>query len=194
MLGALVENCGPRFQTTFADPQLVERIKLMSQDPLVDASVRKKLMRMLLSWHYQFRNEPTMRPVANLYSACGGGKKSDAQLKSDAAEAYRKRKELEDRERQVRIDQKAAERLQKEEDQRQAKERKKSGNKRPIFDFQKVGKVDVVRWRAVLMFVPLRLIGKANHSIHPGYVTASGNWPCQCFAACQSRKGERHSQ
>jgi hypothetical protein len=139
MLSALVENCGPRFQTTFADAQLIERIKLMSQDPLVDASVRRKLMRMLLSWHHQFRNEPSMRIVANLYSACGGGRKSDAQMKSEAAEAYRARKGLDDRERQIRIDQKAAERLQKEEDQRQAKERKKGG-KKPVstFDFQKV--------------------------------------------------------
>lgn len=138
MLSALVENCGPRFQTTFADAQLIERIKIMSQDPLVDASVRKKLMRMLLSWNYQFKGEPTMRIVAGLYSACGGGRKSDAQLKSEAAEAYKKRKDLDDRDRQLRIDQKAAERLQKEEDQRQAKERKKGGNKRPLFDFQKV--------------------------------------------------------
>lgn len=138
MLSALVENCGPRFQTTFADAQLVERIKIMSQDPLVDASVRKKLMRMLLSWNYQFKGESTMRIVSGLYSACGGGLKSDAQLKSEAAEAYRKRKELDDRDRQLRIDQKAAERLQREEDQKQAKERKKGGNKRPLFDFQKV--------------------------------------------------------
>jgi hypothetical protein len=192
MLGALVENCGPRFQTTFADPQLVERIKLMSQDPLVDASVRKKLMRMLLSWHYQFRNEPTMRQVASLYSACGGGKKSDAQLKSEAAEAYRKRKGLEDRERQLRIDQKAAERLQKEEDQRQAKERKKGGNKRPVFDFQKVGAVTVDQ-RTMLMPCMLR-IGEANNLVHPGNIATGGYWSCQCSAACQPRKGECYCQ
>lgn len=137
LLSALVENCSPRFQTTFADAQLIERIKLMSQDPLVDASVRRKLMRVLLSWHQQFRNESTMRTVSGLYAACGGGRKSDAQLKSEAAEAYRKRKELDDRERQIRIDSKAAERMQKEEDLKRAKE-KKGGNKRPTFDFQKV--------------------------------------------------------
>lgn len=138
MLGAMVENCGPRFQTSFADPQLVERIKLSSQDPLIDASVRRKLMRMLLSWQNQFKNEPTMRHVASLYAACGGGRKSDAQMRSEAAEAFRKRKELEDRERQSRSDQKAAERLQREEDARLAKQRKKKGDKRTVFDFEKV--------------------------------------------------------
>ena len=40
ILKALVENCGQRFQTTFANDQLVDRIKIMSQDQLVDASVR----------------------------------------------------------------------------------------------------------------------------------------------------------
>jgi hypothetical protein len=124
MLNLLVENCGPRFQSTFADAQLVERIKLMSQDPLVDASVRKKLMRVLLSWQSQFKNEPSMRLVAGLYGACGGGRKSDAQLKSEASEAFRKRKDADDRDRQERVDRKAAERLQKEEDLKRAKERK----------------------------------------------------------------------
>lgn len=138
MLNACVENCGPRFQTTFADTQLVERIKLMSQDPLVDASVRKKLMRILLSWHLQFRGEPTMRLVAGLYTACGGGRKSDAQLKSEASETFKKRKEQEETERQMRIDRKAAERLQKEEDMKMEKERKKGGYKRPYFNFEKV--------------------------------------------------------
>jgi hypothetical protein len=138
MLGALVENAGPRFQSSFADPQLVERIKLMSQDPLVDASVRRKLMRMLLWWSNQFKNEPNMRTIAGLYSACGGGRKSDAQMKSEAAEAFKKRREADERERQVRMDRKAAERLQREEEARQAKEKKKrGGSARPAFNFEK---------------------------------------------------------
>ncbi|UZJ57346.1 hypothetical protein CBS101457_006666 [Exobasidium rhododendri] len=137
MLNALVENCGPRFQSTFADAQLVERIKLMSQDPLVDASVRKKLMRVLLSWQNHFKNEPSMRLVAGLYAACGGGRKSDAQLKGDAAESFRKKKDADDRERQLRMDKKASERMQKEEDLKRAKEKKKGGAKRPTFDFEK---------------------------------------------------------
>ncbi|MCO5583342.1 hypothetical protein L7F22_037252 [Adiantum nelumboides] len=137
MLGALCENAGPRFQSSFADERLVERIKVMSQDPLVDASVRKKLMRMLLVWKHLYSKEPTMRIPAGLYSACGGGRKSDAQMKSEAAEAYRKRKQLEDRDRQVRMDRKAAERMQKEEDARRAKDSKKKGGGRTTFDFEK---------------------------------------------------------
>ncbi|EPQ28967.1 uncharacterized protein PFL1_03257 [Pseudozyma flocculosa PF-1] len=135
-----VENCNKRFQTTFANDQLIERLKLMSQDELVDASVRRLLMRVLLSWHHQFKDDPSMRTVAGLYVACGGGKKSDAQKKSEAAEAYRKREEEARREQQIRSDRKAAERLQKLEEKELAKRKKKGGAsgaaKRPAFNFE----------------------------------------------------------
>ncbi|KAN0060339.1 hypothetical protein ACQY0O_007668 [Thecaphora frezii] len=137
ILRYLVENCNTHFQTTFANDQLVERLKLMSQDELVDASVRRLLMRVLLAWHQQYKDDPSMRLVAGLYAACGGGRKSDAQKKSEAAEAYRKREEEARREAQIRSDRKAAERLQKLEEKEAAK-RKKNGTaaKRPAFNFQ----------------------------------------------------------
>lgn len=130
LLKALVENCGQRFQTTFANEQLVDRIKIMSQDQLVDASVRKLLMRVLLSWHQQFKDDPSMKMVAGLYHACGGGKKSEAQRKNEAAEVYRKLQEKQRIEAQIRSDRKAAEQLQKEEEKK-SKLRGKKGGKRP---------------------------------------------------------------
>ncbi|PWN48610.1 hypothetical protein IE53DRAFT_412194 [Violaceomyces palustris] len=142
ILKALVENCGPRFQTSFANDMLVERIKLMSQDELVDASVRKLLMRVLLSWHQQFKDDPSMKVVSGLYAACGGGKKSDAQKKSEAAEAFRKQQEKARIEAQMRADRKAAERLQKQEEKdfkAREKERLRKGGsaaKRPAFNFE----------------------------------------------------------
>lgn len=75
ILNALVENCGPRFQETFANERLVDRIKLMAGDPLCDPAVKRKLMRLLQSWHALFREDTRMQIVAGLWSSCGGGKK-----------------------------------------------------------------------------------------------------------------------
>jgi len=167
---------------SFLDPQLADRIKLMSQDPLVDASVRRKLMRLLASWQNQYSSEPTMRHVAGLYAACGGGRKSDAQAKSEAAEAYRKRKEEEERERQVRSDRKAAERLQKEED---AKRAKNKGAPRQKFDFQKVSRTCVLKRRRLILFAP----GKADDPLEPGHEPAGRDVARECAAAREPREG-----
>ncbi|KZO89661.1 hypothetical protein CALVIDRAFT_543393 [Calocera viscosa TUFC12733] len=74
ILKALVENCGPRFRTSFANPQLCDRIKLMAADPMTDEHVKKRLIALLASWHRLWQDEPKMKVVADLYLACGGGK------------------------------------------------------------------------------------------------------------------------
>ena len=161
ILKALVENCGQRFQTTFANDQLVDRIKIMSQDQLVDASVRRLLMRVLFSWYTQFKDDPSMRLVAGLYHACGGGKKSEAQRKSEAAEAYRKLQEKQRIEAQVRSDRKAAEQLQKEEEKRQ-KQRGKKGTKRPTFNFEQE-KPAILQTLAISQQVATSLVNALQH-------------------------------
>ncbi|KAK0539025.1 hypothetical protein OC834_000183 [Tilletia horrida] len=120
VLGALVANCGTRFQQTFADERLVHTIKLTSSDPLVDLTVRKKLMRLLYSWALQFKSDPQMAAVARLYTACGGGQKSAAQLRSEAAELVRKREEAAAKEQSERAERKAAERRAKQEEKDKA--------------------------------------------------------------------------
>lgn len=160
ILKALVENCGQRFQTTFANDQLVDRIKIMSQDQLVDASVRKLLMRVLLSWHQQFKDDPSMKMVAGLYHACGGGKKSEAQRKNEAAEAYRKLQEKQRIEAQIRSDRKAAEALQKEEEKK-SKLRKK-GSKRPAFNFEQE-KPAILQSLAISQQVATALVNALQH-------------------------------
>lgn len=143
ILGALVENCGPRFQTSFADERLVQQIKLTSADPLVDASVRRKLMRLLLSWQHLYSREPSMRVAAGLYAACGGGREKqqrEAQRKrSEAEELLRKQEEGRRREMQIRMDRKHAERLQKEEDKKKGKGGKNRGAPRRFNYEQWVG-------------------------------------------------------
>ncbi|EST07789.1 hypothetical protein PSEUBRA_002901 [Kalmanozyma brasiliensis GHG001] len=158
ILKALVENCGQRFQNTFANDQLVDRIKIMSQDQLVDASVRRLLMRVLLSWHQQFKDDPTKKMVAGLYHACGGGKKSEAQKKNEAAEAYRKLQEKQRIEAQIRSDRKAAEQLQKEED----KKRGKKGVKRPAFNFEQE-KPSILQSLAISQQVATALVNALQH-------------------------------
>lgn len=160
ILKALVENCGQRFQTTFANDQLVDRIKIMSQDQLVDASVRKLLMRVLFSWHQQFKDDPSMKMVAGLYHACGGGKKSEAQRKNEAAEAYRKLQEKQRIEAQIRSDRKAAEALQKEEEKK-SKLRKK-GTKRPAFNFEQE-KPAILQSLAISQQVATALVNALQH-------------------------------
>lgn len=161
ILKALVENCGQRFQTTFANDQLVDRIKIMSQDQLVDASVRKLLMRVLLSWHQQFKDDPSMKLVAGLYQQCGGGKKSEAQRKSEAAEAYRKLQEKQRIEAQIRSDRKAAEQLQKEEEKK-SKLRGKKGVKRPAFNFEQE-KPAMLQSLAISQQVATALVNALQH-------------------------------
>lgn len=161
ILKALVENCGQRFQTTFANDQLVDRIKIMSQDQLVDASVRKLLMRVLLSWHQQFKDDPSMKMVAGLYHACGGGKKSEAQRKNEAAEAYRKLQEKQRIEAQIRSDRKAAEQLQKEEEKK-SKLKNKKGVKRPTFNLEQE-KPAILQSLAISQQVATSLVNALQH-------------------------------
>lgn len=132
----------PLCSATFANERLIEQIKLMSQDELIDLSVRRKLMRVLLSWHQQFKNDPAMRLVAGLYVACGGGRKSDAQLRSEASELYKKEQERLAKEKQEKSDRKAAERLQKEERRiHKNKERAQAGQRATKqFNFKEVSR------------------------------------------------------
>lgn len=91
----------------------------------MDASVRRKLMRLLLSWQLQYSGEPTLRTISSLYAACGGGREKqerEAQKKrSEAEELLKKQEEQRRREMQVRMDRKTAEKLQKEEDKKRSK-------------------------------------------------------------------------
>ncbi|GAA5824446.1 hypothetical protein JCM10212_001456, partial [Sporobolomyces blumeae] len=146
ILKALVENCGPRFQSTFANERLVDRIKLSAGDPHTDARVKKKIMSVLASWHRQFKDDPKMQLAAGLYRACGGGAAREAQAARTAAqEAYEKERERHEREAAARAERKASEfRARQAEKDRVAKEkadkarRKQQGqrSRRPPFNFE----------------------------------------------------------
>ncbi|KAG8999652.1 putative actin patch assembly and actin polymerization protein [Tulasnella sp. JGI-2019a] len=75
ILKALVENAGPKFQSSFANDALVTRIKTMATDPLTDETVKRKLMSVLGSWYRQFKDDRKMATVAGLWAQCGGNVK-----------------------------------------------------------------------------------------------------------------------
>ncbi|KAF8898967.1 hypothetical protein BD779DRAFT_1795515 [Infundibulicybe gibba] len=79
LLKALVENCGHRFQTTFADGQLTDALKHISSDSNADKRVKKKLLLILGSWRDQFKSDPSMSLVAGLYKQCRGGRRLSQQ-------------------------------------------------------------------------------------------------------------------
>ncbi|EKM61364.1 uncharacterized protein PHACADRAFT_168806 [Phanerochaete carnosa HHB-10118-sp] len=68
ILKALVENGGHKFQTSFADSQLTDAIKMLGSDPGTDPKVKKKLLAVLASWNAEFKDDPSMSLVANLFS------------------------------------------------------------------------------------------------------------------------------
>ncbi|KAI0039096.1 hypothetical protein FA95DRAFT_1550885 [Auriscalpium vulgare] len=67
ILNALVENCGQKFLSTFADGQLTDAIKHLATDSTTDPKVKKKVLAVLASWHRQFKDDSSMALVAGLY-------------------------------------------------------------------------------------------------------------------------------
>ncbi|KAJ7193390.1 hypothetical protein GGX14DRAFT_589471 [Mycena pura] len=140
ILKALVENCGNKFQTTFADGQLTEALKHLANDSSADKKVKKKVLLVLASWKEQFKNDPSMSAVAGLYSqtkherqerinqvdAVFGGGIPDV----EALERESKRKAKLERERA-----KEMQRLEEAERRRSEKERKNRPKRLP-FDFE----------------------------------------------------------
>ncbi|KAH9486543.1 Protein lsb5 [Psilocybe cubensis] len=66
ILKALVENCGQKFQSTFADGQMTDTIRNLLNDPSTDRRVKKKLSLVLASWQEQYKDDPSMSAVTNL--------------------------------------------------------------------------------------------------------------------------------
>ncbi|KZT02488.1 uncharacterized protein LAESUDRAFT_730235 [Laetiporus sulphureus 93-53] len=141
ILGALVENGGHKFQTTFADSHLMDALKVIATEPQTDPKVKKKLVSVLHGWHAQFKDDPSMTLVANLYKACGVGpshrapasKRISASYSADytadpiyKAEERQRRDDREKRERDMeeRAREKETEKKRKEEEKQKAKEEK----------------------------------------------------------------------
>lgn len=160
----------PSRTDTFVDAALIDRIKIMAGDPILDVRLKRKILAVLAGFHRQFKDDPKMQHVTGLYAACGGGKKvtnlalsiveahaqgskltetsSQTPAKSIATEAYTNRNLRYEREASERADRKARERSAKDEakeklaqEKAAAKERaKKPAVRRVPFDFEAVSR------------------------------------------------------
>ncbi|KAL2019184.1 hypothetical protein VTK56DRAFT_9984 [Thermocarpiscus australiensis] len=67
LLDGLIQNAGPRFQRTFADEALLERLRFCGTAELSDPEVKKKCSELFRSWAVQYKDTRGMERVANLY-------------------------------------------------------------------------------------------------------------------------------
>lgn len=67
LLDGLIDNAGPRFQRTFADEMLLERLRVCGTSDLSDPLVRAKCSRLFRSWAAQYKTTPGLEQVAGLY-------------------------------------------------------------------------------------------------------------------------------
>ncbi|KAF3761411.1 hypothetical protein M406DRAFT_353075 [Cryphonectria parasitica EP155] len=67
ILDGLIQNAGPRFQRTFADEPLLERLRVCGTSDLSDPDVRRKCSELFRSWAAEYKDTPGLDRVARLY-------------------------------------------------------------------------------------------------------------------------------
>ncbi|KAI4162323.1 MAG: hypothetical protein LQ342_004037 [Letrouitia transgressa] len=82
ILDGLIENAGARFQRTFADEPLLERLRVSATDSIIDQEVRKKCATLFKHWATSYKNTPGMEGIAALYKQLPQRKKPPRQESS----------------------------------------------------------------------------------------------------------------
>lgn len=67
LLDGLIQNAGARFQRSFADEPLLERLRFCGTAALSDPLVKKKCAELFRSWAADYKNVRGMERVASLY-------------------------------------------------------------------------------------------------------------------------------
>lgn len=67
LLDGLIQNAGSRFQKGFADEPLLERLRLMAKDDMVDKDVRAKVNVLFRQWAAAYKGTPGLERIATLY-------------------------------------------------------------------------------------------------------------------------------
>ncbi|KAF4621937.1 hypothetical protein G7Y89_g14409 [Cudoniella acicularis] len=67
ILDGLIQNAGSRFQRTFADEMLLERLRVCGTSDLSDPLVRDKCKELFRSWANEYRNTRGLERIAALY-------------------------------------------------------------------------------------------------------------------------------
>lgn len=65
ILDGLIQNADGRFQRTFLDEPLLERLRLIPRDPLVDEAVKRKCNTLIRQWA-SYKGQPGLSSLANL--------------------------------------------------------------------------------------------------------------------------------
>jgi LAS seventeen-binding protein 5 len=138
---------------SFADGQLKDAILRMASnaDKRVDKRTHKKLMLVLMSWQDQFKDDPSMASVANLYHQSKLDRQRTHEVEElmgfESPEALQKR-----REKEAQAEAKLKQRMDEEEHRRAEKERRK---RRPPFDFEKVSCAPLCSPLGVLKYISI---------------------------------------
>ncbi|KAI1496668.1 hypothetical protein F5X99DRAFT_399517 [Biscogniauxia marginata] len=82
LLDGLIQNAGPRFQRTFIDEPLLERLRVCGTSNLSDPDVKKKCSELFRSWAAEYKNTPGLERVSGLYKELPRRKQVVTQEKS----------------------------------------------------------------------------------------------------------------
>lgn len=114
----------------------------MASDPHTDERVKKRLVSLFGSWHRQFKDDPSMRTAANLYTMVKGGARHNAALNTNlqsvgmAAEVERAKRQKEKEERKLLEREAEAKRKAQKAAEKEAANKKQQPNKqRKPFNF-----------------------------------------------------------
>ncbi|KAL4070754.1 hypothetical protein J3A83DRAFT_4094264 [Scleroderma citrinum] len=107
ILKVLIENTDPAYRKKYTDDHLIDALRTLT-NPNTENKVRKKLTAIVASWNTEFKDDPSMSFVADLYRLCRAANRrshttnnstdvnrmlQDAGLYSDVAEQKRREKE-----------------------------------------------------------------------------------------------------
>ena len=67
ILDALIQNAGQRFQTSFADEPLLERLRVSGTSDLSHPRVKEKCTELFRGWAAEYGKTPGMERVSRLY-------------------------------------------------------------------------------------------------------------------------------
>lgn len=74
LLDGLIQNAGPRFQRTFADEPLLERLRVCGSSELSDPAVKTKCRELFREWA-QYAKTPGLERIARLHKVCTSTRK-----------------------------------------------------------------------------------------------------------------------
>ncbi|MCJ1245302.1 putative actin patch assembly and actin polymerization protein [Trapelia coarctata] len=82
ILDGLIQNAGTRFQRTFADEPLLERLRVAATDSLSDHEVKQKCAILFRQWAVSYKGTPGLERIASLYKQLPKRKKPVRQEQS----------------------------------------------------------------------------------------------------------------